>query len=152
MQEIKEIQELIIIRGIVGGGKSTFAGKLLEEIGQNKASHYEADNYFMENGVYKFDQSKLGAAHKRCFDLTESALKSGKTAIVSNTFTTQKELNPYLKLAEELSIPVRVYVVGKELTLEELQKRCVHNVPKKTIENMIARWYNYPGEIHVKGR
>jgi len=143
------MQELIIVRGIVGGGKSTFAKKLAIEL---NAVHYEADNYFIKDGVYKFDQAKLGAAHKICFELTKAALEAGRTAIVSNTFTTQKELNPYLKLAEELHTPVKVYAVGRELLLEELEKRCVHNVPRATIEKMIARWYNHPGEIYIKGK
>jgi len=49
---------LVIIRGCSGSGKSTLA-KLL---GSN-FKHFEADMYFMKNGVYQFDGTKLGAAH-----------------------------------------------------------------------------------------
>jgi adenylate kinase family enzyme len=53
-------QQLIIVRGIPGSGKSTFASSL-------GIPHYEADQYFIgADGVYRFDFSKLGEAHRQC--------------------------------------------------------------------------------------
>ena len=51
------MQELIIIRGIPGSGKTTMAKSY------QGYSHYEADMFFMKDGVYNFDRAKIKNAH-----------------------------------------------------------------------------------------
>ena len=62
---------LILIQGLPGSGKSTFGKRLAKEIG---AYMFEADDYFMKNGKYVFDQSKLHEAHKKCLQNTKRQL------------------------------------------------------------------------------
>ncbi len=50
---------LYIVRGIPGSGKSTFAKQL---VGADFLV-CEADKYFMVDGEYKFDATKLKQAH-----------------------------------------------------------------------------------------
>ena len=93
------VQTLTIIRGLPGSGKSTMAKKLLA-VSPPTAVWAEADHYFTDaNGVYTFNAAQLGAAHGECYDLVEQALCDGHCAIVSNTFTTLREMRPYFELA-----------------------------------------------------
>jgi len=100
------MKELFLIRGCPGSGKSTLA----ESLG---GTHLEADMYFMEDGGYKFDITRLKDAHQWCQDSVEEAmtwdenpeiefLSAGVSKIVvSNTFTQEWEMLPYFDLAEK---------------------------------------------------
>ena len=89
------MKTLILLRGLPGAGKSTVA-KLFGDV-----SHYEADMYFMVNGEYKFDVTKLKDAHAWCQDMVKmDMLKDVPTIVVSNTFTQEWEMEAYYKLAE----------------------------------------------------
>mgnify|MGYP003397063022 FL=1 len=47
--------QLVIVRGIPGSGKSTFAAEISRETG---LFVFESDEYFIRNGVYQFDAGK----------------------------------------------------------------------------------------------
>lgn len=141
---------LIIVRGLPGSGKSTLAKRLLEELRAKDINtvHFEADSFFMKDGKYEFDISKLGRAHSICFESTKNALNSGSTVIVSNTFTTIKELKPYVKISDKLM----VITVNKDLSVEESFSRTIHSVPFETLLKMQNRWVDYPGEVFFDER
>lgn len=113
---------LIIIRGIAGAGKSTLAKRILEHI---TAEHYEADMYFIRNGEYKFDASKLKDAHAWCKGRVRNALSSGKTVVVSNTFCTDAHVLPYMLLAPN-HIVIQL----------DTDRGSIHAVPEATIDGM----------------
>jgi adenylylsulfate kinase-like enzyme len=58
--EKKAVNELVLIRGLPGTGKSTRAKKMRDHL------HLEADMFLMVDGVYVYDQSKVRAAHEQC--------------------------------------------------------------------------------------
>lgn len=99
-------KELIIVRGIPGSGKSTFA-KILGGV------HYEADMFFLDqNSNYVFDPSKIKDAHAWCIGSVLEKMKEGESRIVvSNTFTQKWELDPYMDLAKTLGYKVFVIIV-----------------------------------------
>lgn len=129
---------LYLIRGVPGSGKSTIAEEL--SVCFNKSNiptgHVEADMYFYDDyGNYNFDASKLKQAHENCQNVTRMILKNGYNAIVSNTSTTEKEVEVYRKIAEEynanfVSIIVENRHGGKN----------VHNVPEEKIQQMKQRF------------
>ena len=120
---------LIILRGLPGSGKSTFA----KSIGGRYA---EADQYFMEDGEYKFDASKLKDAHLWCQSIVDSYMRNDfEKVVVSNTFTTEKELEPYLELARKYD-----YQVVSLIVENRHGNKSVHNVPDTTIERMKQRF------------
>lgn len=124
-------QKLIIIRGLPGSGKSTKAKSLLRE--NPGWHHYEADMYFVQDGVYKFDGSKIGKAHEWCRTMTERALDEGYTVIVSNTFTTKFETQPYLDMAKKKNIPIEIILMTENYG-------SIHDVPQNVMEKMRKRF------------
>lgn len=152
--------DLYIVRGCPGFGKSTYAKKLLEllvpgweDFEQNPGSykesisvgfHFEADMFFEKNGLYQFDISKLHQAHEWCLNSTKKALLSNNsTVVVSNTFTTMKEMRPYVDFSKKYDISLTVYRMTHEYG-------SIHNVPPETIEKMKARFQDFEGELLVE--
>ena len=124
---------LVLIRGLPGSGKSTMAKAMTDH------KHYEADQYFTVNGLYKYDPAGVGAAHQQCQDNVLNALLDGCNVVVSNTFTRLWELGAYLRMASGLDVIVRVVEATGEYPN-------VHGVPAEVIEKMRARWEPTPPE------
>jgi predicted kinase len=123
---------LIIIRGLPGSGKSTLAWTIAGQIVDSAV--YEADQFFIDHvGEYKFDRNLLREAHAWCQDQTKRQLALGRTAIVSNTFTTIKELRPYFDIAREFSLTPTVI-------LTQNNWGSVHGVPEETMIAMRQRF------------
>ena len=129
------MKELFLIRGISGAGKST----LSKSIG---GVHYEADMYFMKDGEYKFDGSKIKDAHKWCQNSVEVAMKGwgdisspSNRIVVSNTFTQEWEMKPYYELAEKYGYKVfSIIVENRHGGVNE------HGVPEDKLEIMRKRF------------
>jgi predicted kinase len=103
------MKQLILLRGLPGSGKSTFA----KSISHAAVGHIEADMFFMKEGEYKFDASKLKDAHNWCHDVVENWMNpfGFETIIVSNTFTQEWEMEAYYKLAEQYGYQVTSLIV-----------------------------------------
>lgn len=125
---------LIIVRGLPGSGKSTFArNKYVDPFGYILI---EADMYFIDqDGVYKYDPNLIHKAHDWCFSKTCSLLHRGENVIVANTFTQSWELHKYLNLN-----PSKIYRCTGNFTN-------IHGVPVDTIKRMQNRFENIDGEI-----
>jgi predicted kinase len=90
---------LFLIRGSPGSGKSTFAWQLLR--GRLVDRIFEADEYFVQNGVYQFDPALLEQAHQQCKRNTWLALYEGISVAVSNTSCAEWEVESYQTIARE---------------------------------------------------
>lgn len=120
--------KLLLVRGLPGSGKSTLAKNLI-----GWYWHLETDQFWMKDGEYQFDYARLGEAHQWCLDQTRKLMRSGFSPVVSNTFTTKKELQPYFDLAKEFEIVPTVILCQN--TFEN-----VHNVPVEALERMAGRF------------
>ena len=123
--------ELFLIRGLPGSGKTTLAKRMAEAM---NAIHYEADMFFMRSdGQYDFRPEALRLAHEWCQSQTRAALALGADVIVSNTFTQNWEMCPYLEMGAD-----KVTVITCEGDYGN-----VHGVPESAIERMRDRWEPY---------
>lgn len=132
--------KLLLYRGLPGSGKSTRAVRDVAHSGP-RSTHLEADDYMIDDtGKYRFRPDLLPAAHMWCLETARIMLLKGYTVCVSNTFTTIKEMQPYLDVAAQTKSLVEVYKCTGTFG-------SVHNVPDATLERMKARWETYPSEI-----
>lgn len=122
---------LYIVRGLPGSGKSSFVKKQLHAL----TNWYEADMYFCQNEdrAYRFDATKLGAAHTWCQGMTSHSLSSGFDTWVSNTFTTKKELRPYFDIAKDTDSAIVVMTMNGNF-------KSVHDVPEEKLKQMRDRF------------
>ena len=132
-------KELILLRGVPGAGKSTVA-KLMGAGGAGYA-HFEADMYFMEDGVYKFNPTKIRDAHAWCQNNVERAMLLNHTTgdnsviIVSNTFTQEWEMEAYYALAKQWGYKVfSIIVENRHGGVNE------HGVPEDKLQAMKDRF------------
>jgi predicted kinase len=105
------MKELFLLRGLPGSGKSTLA----KSIG---GIHIEADMYFMKDGEYQFDVTKLRDAHQWCQEGVEKSMVelnnpeiTTQRITVSNTFTQEWEMLPYFDLAKKHGYTVYSLIV-----------------------------------------
>jgi len=121
---------IVLLRGVSGSGKSTFARVL-------GGKHYEADMFFVDSdGVYKFNPKKLKEAHKWCHSSVELSMSNREDLIVvSNTFTQEWEMEDYYKLAETYGYRVHSFIVENRHFGEN-----VHGVPPEKLEAMAKRF------------
>ena len=137
--------KLILVRGIPGSGKTTFVKNQLKLDNPLHTFHFEADMYFEKYNPfakkmeYNFDPSKLSIAHKICLEKTQSALRTGAKVYVSNTFTTIKEMEPYVTMARILGAKVEIHEMS-EIPVIEGKQQNIHGVPTHVIDKMLRRW------------
>lgn len=119
--------------GIPGSGKSTAVAKA-----HSGAKICSADNYFLVNGEYKFDPSKLPNAHGLCLRRFTAYVISGEPEIVvDNTNTTAVEIAPYAALALAYSAELKVITVTCDP--EIAAARNIHGVPREAVLAMHRR-------------
>ena len=121
---------LYILRGVPGCGKSTLAKNLSGGTGVI----CEADNYFVSDvdGIYRFDQKKLGLAHGWCKDICRNALESKiPVVVVSNTNVNPKDFAAYKDMAVAAGYQIFVLVVENRHDGQNS-----HNVPEEALQRM----------------
>lgn len=132
------MKKLYIVRGLPGSGKSTFAEALV-------GSDFlvcEADKYFIVDGEYKFDATKLRQAHEWCKNRVETYMEDSlvndqfyREIAVSNTFTQEWEMEAYYKLAEQYGYMVfSIIVENRHGGVNQ------HGVPADKLEQMKNRF------------
>ena len=128
---------LILVRGVPGSGKSTFATKVFPG-----AFHVENDMFHVKDGEYRFDFNKQKDAVSWCMDMCDTALRNGMDVVVSNTFTKRKYVMAYVKLAAERGADVSVYRMTGSF-------KNSHSVPAAVFENMKKNFEDWLGETIV---
>jgi predicted kinase len=124
---------LYIVRGIPGSGKSTFAKTLVKK----DYCHKEADMFFVDrDGNYNFEPSKIKDAHSWCQEEMDFLMRlEHSPVVVSNTFTQEWEMEPYLELAKTYGYKVfSIVVENRHGGVNE------HNVPEEVLTKMRDRF------------
>ena len=130
-------KEIYIVRGCPGSGKSSLARKIanIHSLENKVAKIFETDNYFMENGEYKFNPSKLQENHAKCFNDFLDALndRNVDVVIVANTFTRKWEYVNYADAAKDSGFEVTMLIANGNY-------KNVHNVPDDVVQKMKNRF------------
>jgi predicted kinase len=121
---------LYILRSVSGAGKTTLA-KAWEESLPNSVAIAADDYWYDKEGNYNFDITRLGDAHKNCQFKVKRAMMVLKrdNIIVHNTNTSEKEIKPYLELADMFGYKVVSLVVENRHG-----NKNVHDVPDFVLE------------------
>ena len=123
---------LVLVRGAPGSGKTSFAA------GLSGFELVEADQFFLVDGVYRYDREGVPEAHRWAQERTAGILVSGGRVVVANTFTKLWELQPYFLMG----VPTKVY-------------RCLgswpneHGVPDEVVLRMKEGYQPHPTEVGV---
>lgn len=126
---------LIILRGVSGAGKSTVAELLKND---SNVPHYEADMFHYVDGEYQWKQENQHKAHEWCQKNVRLAMDIGyDRVIVSNTSTSEKEIKPYLDLANDYGYQVVSLVVENRHGNDS-----IHSVPQETRDAQERRLRN----------
>lgn len=140
--------DVIILRGIPGSGKSTYA----KSISCPWIVICSADDFLSMGGSYNFNPSQLRNAHDWCYGKYRASLALDvPLVVVDNTNTRAWEFERYISAAKEWQYNVRVCRMVADV--ETCIRRQVHNVPADKILQMAERFEDYPGEelIITKG-
>ena len=135
---------LILVRGLPGSGKNTFAEMVATMLPVEDWTYpvFSADDYFMEMDsalrklIYKFDGAKIKLAHENCRKRTEEVMKMNVAKIfVANTFTQDWEMAAYYDLAKKYNYKIfSVIVENRHHGIN------IHGVPEEALERMEDRF------------
>lgn len=124
---------LVLVRGLPGSGKSTFARWMLEQGIIEKIN--ETDDFFMDGGKYRFDGRAIATAHDWNIARTHAYFfhnPAGRLA-VANTFVHLEEMHPYRAIAQRFHVPLSIVVCSG-------QYKNVHGVSDLTIDQRRRQW------------
>ena len=134
------MKTVIIMRGISGAGKSTYAKNNFPN-----AVVCSADTYFIKDG---YDRSKIGEAHKQCFKEFMDAISilNADCIVIDNTNSQLWEMSPYIAVATFFGYNFEIIEVKQDPDI--CFARGLHGVPLKKIHDMAKRfqkcfpWWN----------
>lgn len=129
-----------ILRGLPGSGKSTLAARLAEDWG----AVFSTDSYFMVDGLYRFDPTKLSENHAKNLEAFKTAVR-GKypTVVVDNTNMLRAHFAPYVEAAEKEGYLVQILTVGSPRNWNHqvtCSNRNIHGVSLEVIQNMARKF------------
>jgi predicted kinase len=150
--------KVIILRGVPGAGKSTWAKKYVENYNvetdeDSVVGVVSADHYFQTREGYRFDASKLSEAHLECFVgflgfVQDNRLRRESVCIVDNCNTQLFEIAPYIQVA--LANGCELEIIDFNPNWTEAARRNIHGVPSETVfklwdnfENLPPFWFKY---------
>lgn len=138
--------KVIILRGISGCGKSTWA----KQHALTDTVVVSADHFFIQpDGSYAFDQSKLNEAHIVCFRNFLDAIETkALTIIVDNTNIHRWEFQPYLIAAQARGYEVKLltFRCDPEVAIAR-QQRCSPSRVRTMAWNLKQQERFFPSEL-----
>jgi predicted kinase len=132
---------LLLVRGIAGAGKSTFARDLQDQYGQEVVAIFENDQFRHLAGEYQFNPKASRAIEAACLAAVSAAMTAGVPLVVlANANTRWHTFSRYLRLAEDQGYCVRQKVLM--IDAEIGHARNIHRVPLPIIRNQLKNLEN----------
>lgn len=135
--------KVIILQGCSGSGKSSYAESLRKTNPDMRVDILSADHFFMVDGEYKFDASKLDYAHGSCMRNylyvtgDEEIHRNINYLIIDNTNTTPVEIAPYYAVASALGIEVEIVHIDTPWAAAAARNK--HGVPEAVVRAQSER-------------
>ena len=136
-----------ILRGLPGTGKSMLAKNLRDS--HIHARVFSTDRFFMVDGEYQFDPTKLGEYHAQNLHQATYFMEgcssvydySDALCIIDNTNTQHWEYEKYVEAAKENGFMVQIISIDwKQEDIPLYAERNSHGVPEEAIQRMADRW------------
>jgi len=154
----KPNQELIVMRGIPGSGKSTMAKSLMGE-----GVIHSTDDLITDTGDYRAffarliesgDFSDLSRMHSKNLSNAIKSMKDGiSPVVIDNTNIKANEAKAYVVAALEMGLDdnnIQIHDIGtRDLTAEQLAESNTHGVPLDKIKMMMES-HKDVGQLTVK--
>uniref|UniRef100_A0A182NRQ7 Smr domain-containing protein n=1 Tax=Anopheles dirus TaxID=7168 RepID=A0A182NRQ7_9DIPT len=136
---------MVLMRGVPGSGKSYLARSLVDHTsGGDYRNHiFSTDDYFMVNGVYKFQPDALDAAHRFNQQNVQSKARDGWSPIVvDNTHVRLWEMYPYVQIAADHGYYLELLepTTHWKNNSRSLAIRNTHGVPEPKIRSMLQNF------------
>jgi predicted ABC-type ATPase len=131
------IKTLYILRAVSGAGKTTLA-KVLEESLHDCIAFAADDYHYDTEGNYNFELANLGKAHVWCKGKVDMHMYlKVENIVVHNTNTSEREVKPYIDMAE-----LHGYKVVSLIVENRHGNTNVHNVPDEVLKGQVDRLRN----------
>jgi predicted kinase len=135
-------KKLIILRGLPGSGKTALASEILKKK-RSGGCVFSTNDYFMEDGEYKYNSRKVKDAHLWNISRAVGAMNEGKELIIINNTNIRKwEAKPYVLAGVNNDYNV-IFMETDSLWKfdpNELSVRDTHNVSIEVIKKMLREW------------
>ena len=143
---IRSNHVMFLMRGLPGSGKSTLVNAIKSVYAKNATGDFlvcSADNFFMIDGSYTFDASRLSDAHQDCQDRMKDAVISRlRTIVIDNTNVMYWEMKPYIQMANQEGYIV-ILVEPKtpwRLNVEILAQKNSHGVAREVLQKRVKSY------------
>ena len=123
------MKELVILRGLPGSGKSTFARLLTTG---RKSVIIENDQHMYEDGVYIWKPSKMKGAIKETNEKLYRTLKEGvELIVIANVNVRLADFNRYMEMGKENG-----YKITSLVCENRANTTSIHGVDEETLCSM----------------
>lgn len=158
--------KMIILRGVSGSGKSTFAHDKIKAVAPDEWEIVSRDALRLstlgENGLKSYFEHGLDVPFEEELTRQEhlaivKALRAGKKVVIDNTNIRHKYVLEYIKLARDLGleshdVAILTFRVSLQTACERVKKRNQHFVPENVIQKQIDTLGKdlYPEELFAE--
>lgn len=133
------MKRAIIIRGVPGSGKTSYARELLA--GKNGVIH-SADDYCWENNVYTYDETRRAEINQKCLEAFCKSLEQDiETVICDNTNIIPYRYALFVEAAKNHGYSI-VFATMDHPDPEIAAMRTKRKVSPNDIQRMIYDWRN----------
>jgi len=141
--------KVVILRGPSGSGKSVYASNHFRP-----SKLVSADNFFVVDGEYKFDPSRIGMAHADCMHQFLMLLNEGaELIVVDNTNIHIWEFINYVEAANLAGYEIEIveFAVKTVEAIKVCIGRNTHGVPPEVISRMAIEYEEWTSEANYYG-